>query len=136
MHHQVDNFSTSPGGSAHLNMTLTSPYFLLSVSLLLSLSLSRKHVRTCHLCCSAFLTPSKGICSPHKCLKESPNPEGKGQMTSYTPLGTGAITTHHLPKSSGLDFYSSVLHHLQTVYNHKPYEDLQWHSKLWGKNTT
>lgn len=96
---QVESFTS---------MTLTSPHF--------SLFPLRQHAQTCHLHCSAFLTHSYDICSSHNGLKESPDPEVEGQVTSNTPSGTGTWTRQPITSSEvvwpGL---LSVLHHLLPV---------------------
>lgn len=78
------------------SMTLTSPYF--------SPSPLRKHARTCHLHCSAFLTHSYNICSPYNGHKEVTWPWGWRSSNLLHPIGYRDMdmTTHHLPGSSGL----------------------------------
>lgn len=113
-------------------MTLTSPCF--------SLSYLRKHARTCHLHCSVFLTHSYDTCSPYNDLKESPDPEVERSSNLLHPVGYRDMdmTTHHLPRSSGLGWpllvcftqscacISTELHAKGDLQRHK--RGKKWHS--------
>lgn len=105
-------------------MTRMSPHF--------SPSPLRKHAQTCHLHCSALLTHSCGICSPHNGLKESPDPEVEGQVTSYTQSGTGTWTWQPITSTevvwAGLFWWYTVF----CLYKHKLKGDLEGPPKLGG----
>ncbi|XP_069010272.1 tripartite motif-containing 13 isoform X2 [Embiotoca jacksoni] len=114
-----------------LLMCLLLPTLLLLLLLLLLLppphNLAEKHAGTCHLHCSAFLTHSYNTCSPYNDLKESPDPEVERSSNLLHPVGHRDVdmTSHHLPRSSGLGWPLLVCFTVFCFYKHKLKGDLQ-----------
>lgn len=108
------------------SMTLTSPYF--------SPSSLRKHAQTCHLHYSAFLTRSFDIYSPHNGLKQSPDPEVGGQVTSFTPSRTGMWTLQLITSPEVVWGWPLLCNTDFCRYKHKLKGVPQSH-QLWGETS-